>query len=257
MTNLPEAKLAREAEICYATLALSTDYDCWHETEEDVTVEAVVAIMKKNVSLAKAIVEGQRSSASPRRAPARCTAAAAHAVMTAPEAIPAARRASGSASSWTNTGASRNDASGLVVVGSVALDSVEANGTVHDDVLGGSASFFSTAASYFAPVQLVAVVGEDLPEQHLEFLGARGVDLDGARARARARPSAGRGATRTISASRTTLDTQLNVFADFKPQLPEAWRDARVPVPRQHPPGAAARRADAGAASRASWRWTR
>ena len=52
---------------------------------------------------------------------------------------------------------------GLVVVGSVALDSVEANGTVHDDVLGGSASFFSTAASYFTPVKLVAVVGEDMP----------------------------------------------------------------------------------------------
>src|SRR3954467_5966732 len=57
MTNLPEAKLAREAEICYSTTALSTDYDCWHETEEDVSVEAVVAIIKKNVVLAKRIVK--------------------------------------------------------------------------------------------------------------------------------------------------------------------------------------------------------
>ena len=62
---------------------------------------------------------------------------------------------------------------GLVVVGSVALDSVEANGTLHDDVLGGSASFFATAASYFAPVKLVAVVGADMPEEHLQFLGSR------------------------------------------------------------------------------------
>src|SRR5947209_12027570 len=55
MTNLPEAKLAREAEICYATIALSTDYDCWHATEEDVSVDAGVAVIKKNVALAPAI----------------------------------------------------------------------------------------------------------------------------------------------------------------------------------------------------------
>jgi 5'-methylthioadenosine phosphorylase len=91
MTNLPEAKLAREAEICYSTIALSTDYDCWHETEEDVTVEAVVAIIKQNVALAKQIVKGAVE-----RIPAErrcgCVNAAQHAIMTAPEAIsPAAR----------------------------------------------------------------------------------------------------------------------------------------------------------------------
>jgi 5'-methylthioadenosine phosphorylase len=91
MTNLPEAKLAREAEICYATIALSTDYDCWHETEEDVSVEAVVAIIKKNVSLAKAIVKGSVERIPEARACA-CTSAAAHAVMTAPEAIPPVAR---------------------------------------------------------------------------------------------------------------------------------------------------------------------
>jgi len=113
---------------------------------------------------------------------------------------------------------------GLVVVGSVALDSVEANGTVHDDVLGGSASFFATAASYFAPVKLVAVVGEDMPEQHLQFLGARGVDLTGLE-RAHGKTFRWKGRYSDDLASRTTLDTQLNVFADFKPRLPEAWRD--------------------------------
>ena len=56
MTNLQEAKLAREAEICYATLALVTDYDVWHETEADVTVEAVVAVLTDNVEMAKRIV---------------------------------------------------------------------------------------------------------------------------------------------------------------------------------------------------------
>ncbi len=56
MTNMPEAKLAREAEISYATLAMATDYDCWHEGEEDVTVEAVVATLKKNGEHAQKIV---------------------------------------------------------------------------------------------------------------------------------------------------------------------------------------------------------
>jgi 5'-methylthioadenosine phosphorylase len=91
MTNLPEAKLAREAEICYSTIALSTDYDCWHETEEDVTVDAVLAIIKQNVSLAKAIVKGAAERIPAERTCA-CQSAAAHAIMTAPEAIPAAAR---------------------------------------------------------------------------------------------------------------------------------------------------------------------
>ncbi len=56
MTNLQEAKLAREAEICYATMALVTDYDVWHETEEDVSVEAVVKILQKNAEMARAIL---------------------------------------------------------------------------------------------------------------------------------------------------------------------------------------------------------
>lgn len=56
MTNIPEAKLAREAELCYATLALVTDYDCWHETEEAVSVGAILSIMQKNVETAKIVL---------------------------------------------------------------------------------------------------------------------------------------------------------------------------------------------------------
>src|SRR5512137_722800 len=56
MTNLTEAKLAREAEICYGIIALSTDYDCWHETHEDVSIEAVLAIIRNNVAKAKNII---------------------------------------------------------------------------------------------------------------------------------------------------------------------------------------------------------
>lgn len=57
MTNMPEAKLAREAEICYATLALSTDYDCWHEGYADVTVDKVIETLTKNVELARRIIK--------------------------------------------------------------------------------------------------------------------------------------------------------------------------------------------------------
>jgi len=56
MTNMPEAKLAREAEICYATLALATDYDCWHETQEDVSIDAILDVLRRNVENSKRIV---------------------------------------------------------------------------------------------------------------------------------------------------------------------------------------------------------
>lgn len=93
MTNLPEAKLAREAELCYATLALATDYDCWKEELAEVSVDAVVAVLRHNVALAREIVRSAVLSL--RELPARtcaCKDAARHAVMTAPEHIPAAAR---------------------------------------------------------------------------------------------------------------------------------------------------------------------
>ncbi len=88
MTNLPEAKLAREAELCYATMALATDYDCWHEDEAAVSVEHVVAVLQRNIALARQVVRATVSlvaAAPPRRC--ACTTAAQHAVMTAPSAI--------------------------------------------------------------------------------------------------------------------------------------------------------------------------
>jgi 5'-methylthioadenosine phosphorylase len=92
MTNLPEAKLAREAELCYATLALVTDYDCWHESEESVTVEGVLAILMKNVALAKRILRAIFPIA---RTPRTCGCgdALAHAVLTRPDRISAKTRA--------------------------------------------------------------------------------------------------------------------------------------------------------------------
>ncbi len=113
----------------------------------------------------------------------------------------------------------------LVVVGSVALDSLETPFGRRDEVLGGSASHFSTAASFFGPVGVVAVVGEDFPVEHLDFLASRGVDLEGL-VRRPGRTFRWKGRYEFDLNVAHTLDTQLNVFAEFAPQLPEAYRDA-------------------------------
>ena len=91
MTNMPEAKLAREAELCYATMALVTDYDCWHGSEESVTVEMILATLHNNVALAKRILRASVSAAAGAR-PCACGTALQHAIVTAPEKIPAATR---------------------------------------------------------------------------------------------------------------------------------------------------------------------
>jgi 5'-methylthioadenosine phosphorylase len=91
MTNMPEAKLAREAELCYATVALVTDYDCWHESEEPVTVEAILATLCANVALAKRLLRAAvKSAASVTSCP--CQQALQHAIATAPDTIPAGLR---------------------------------------------------------------------------------------------------------------------------------------------------------------------
>jgi sugar/nucleoside kinase (ribokinase family) len=112
----------------------------------------------------------------------------------------------------------------LLVVGSVALDSVETPFGVKEEVLGGSATFFSAAASFLHPVQLVAVVGEDFPEAHVEFLRSRKIDLEGL-IREQGRTFRWKGKYGWQLNEAQTLDTQLNVFQSFSPKLPEAYRD--------------------------------
>jgi 5'-methylthioadenosine phosphorylase len=92
MTNLPEAKLAREAEISYATVALATDYDCWHPHHDDVTVENVIAVLNANVALARRIVKNVVPRILAHDGPAPMSNALKHAIMTAPHAVPPARR---------------------------------------------------------------------------------------------------------------------------------------------------------------------
>jgi len=93
MTAMPEAKLAREAELCYATVALATDYDCWHDGHEAVTVAQVIAILKKNVATAREVVRQVALTAGElAERTCSCGHALDHAVMTAPDAIPPAAR---------------------------------------------------------------------------------------------------------------------------------------------------------------------
>jgi len=87
MTNIPEAKLAREAEICYATLALATDYDCWHETEESVSVEGILQIMQKNVENAGEAIRHAALNIA-QKGPCGCGEALKFAIVTVPEAVP-------------------------------------------------------------------------------------------------------------------------------------------------------------------------
>ena len=116
---------------------------------------------------------------------------------------------------------------GPLVVGSVALDTIETrNGTRHE-ILGGSASYFSAAASFLGPVSIVAVVGEDFPAQHTAFLQRLGTNTDGLVTQA-GRTFRWHGRYSDDFNKRTSLDTQLNVFAGFNPELPSEHRQAKL-----------------------------
>ena len=114
----------------------------------------------------------------------------------------------------------------ILVVGSVALDSVETPFGSAERVIGGSGVFFSAAASLLSPVRLVAVVGDDYPFEKLEFLSDRGVDLSGVE-RAEGESFFWAGRYSDDMNSRDTLETRLGVFGDFKPRVPDAHRDSR------------------------------
>jgi 5'-methylthioadenosine phosphorylase len=89
MTNLQEAKLAREAEICYSTMALVTDYDCWHPDHDAVTVEMIIEYLNKNAANAQVIIRDAVRSLATTTRDCKCGAALRHAILTQPAAIPA------------------------------------------------------------------------------------------------------------------------------------------------------------------------
>ena len=114
----------------------------------------------------------------------------------------------------------------ILAVGSVALDSVETPFGTAERVIGGSGVFFSAAASLLCPVRLVGVVGDDYPFEKLDFLSERGVDLSGVE-RAEGESFFWSGRYAYDLNSRDTLETRLGVFGDFKPRVPDAFKDSR------------------------------
>ena len=112
----------------------------------------------------------------------------------------------------------------ILVVGSVAFDSVKTPFGEVEEAIGGSATYFSAAASFFAPVDIVAVVGHDFPHEALAFLSQRQVDLSGLKT-ADGRTFRWAGQYEPNMNDRRTLDTQLNVFADFRPALSDQHKE--------------------------------
>jgi sugar/nucleoside kinase (ribokinase family) len=113
----------------------------------------------------------------------------------------------------------------VLIVGSMAFDDLELPSGAEKNVVGGSATYASIAATLYTAARVVAVVGDDFPVETIATLKSRGVDVDGIeRASGKTFRWVGRYAQNL--ASRETLDTQLNVFADFRPKLPDAFRDS-------------------------------
>ena len=114
----------------------------------------------------------------------------------------------------------------ILVVGSAALDSVETPAGCVDDALGGSAIYFSTAASFFTEsIRMVAVVGDDFPQEHVAFLESRRINIEGLERVEGGQTFRWGGRYTDDLNSASTLFTDLNVYGDFQPKLPESYRD--------------------------------
>ena len=115
----------------------------------------------------------------------------------------------------------------LVVVGSVAIDNIQTPNDRRDNCLGGSATHFSYASSFFTSTRLVGVVGEDWPAEHTELLDSRGIDTSGLSVVKGGKTFTWTGRYEPNMNDRETLEVELNVFGDFDPVLPEDYRKAK------------------------------
>jgi sugar/nucleoside kinase (ribokinase family) len=113
----------------------------------------------------------------------------------------------------------------VLVIGSIALDTLETPFGRAEDELGGAGSYFSLAASVLTPVQLVGVVGSDFPERHLDTLRSHKIDLQGLQRVEGGKTFRWSGRYEYDMNVAQTLDTQLNVFGEFQPKLPESYRE--------------------------------
>lgn len=113
----------------------------------------------------------------------------------------------------------------VLVVGTVAFDSIETPFGSAERILGGSASYFALGASFFAPVRVVGVIGKDFPQDYLDIFIQRKIDIEGIQ-RAQGDTFHWRGRYHEDINLRDTLELHLNVLAGFEPKLPESYRDA-------------------------------
>ncbi len=115
----------------------------------------------------------------------------------------------------------------VLIVGSMALDTIETPFGRGEDIVGGAGVYSAIAASFFAPVNLIGVVGDDYPQESLDFLADRGISLDGVVVVPGGRTFRWAGRYQYDMSSAETLDTQLGVFADFDPRVPESYHHSR------------------------------
>ncbi len=141
----------------------------------------------------------------------------------------------------------------ITVVGSVAFDSIETPAGRRERCLGGAATYFSLAASFFTDVRVIAVVGEDFgADEHRPCLTKRSIDTRGIE-RAAGKSFFWEGSYLDNLNEAKTHNTELNVFGAFEPKIPDAYRDSRVSVSGQHRSGAAAARARSRCRRRSWW----
>ncbi len=130
----------------------------------------------------------------------------------------------------------------VLIVGSIALDTVKTPVEEHADQLGGSASYAALGASFFSPVNLVGVVGDDFPESEFEFWKSRKIDTSGVQ-RANGKTFRWSGEYAWDMNTRETRSVALNVFEHFRPTLPDSYRETRFRFTGEHRAGAAIARA--------------
>lgn len=114
----------------------------------------------------------------------------------------------------------------VLILGSIALDSLKTPFGERKDVLGGSVSYASVASSLFSPTNIVGVIGEDFPQEHIELLQSKGINVEGLE-KAPGRTFRWGGYYEYDMNQAHTVDTQLNVFADFSPKIPERYKDSK------------------------------
>ena len=167
MTNLQEAKLAREAELCYATVAMVTDYDCWHPTHDSVTVDQIVAVLLKNAENACNVVR-EAVEAMPEKRGCKCGSALQNAILTDRQHDSLRRRGRSSRSSSTSICRNRRPSKRWPFLRSARSRSTPSKRRTGPRSASSvdAVTHFSLAASFFTEVRVVGVVGDDFSAEH-------------------------------------------------------------------------------------------